>query len=94
MPERFDDFAKALDAGNSTEIRRLAHSLKGASASVGALRFSAASFELEKAAPTASMQDAAVLIEELRQCTRDLDEILREYDWEREVRRVELPNSL
>jgi len=48
LPRRLADIATAARSGDQPELRRLAHVLKGSSATIGAARLSAAAHELEQ----------------------------------------------
>ena len=50
MPQRFEELRAAAQQSNTEEIQRLAHSIKGAAASIGGERLRAAALELEECA--------------------------------------------
>lgn len=57
-PKNKQEIQAALDSADSNTSERLAHSLKGASASLGAARLSRAAFELEKLARAGRLEEA------------------------------------
>jgi len=63
--KNLDALKAALARGDGEEIARLAHTLKGASANMGANRVRAAAFELEKAGKANALEAAQSLIDAL-----------------------------
>ena len=57
-PRQMDELTRALQAGNATDSRRLAHSVKGAAGNVGAQVVQMAALRLEHAAETDDMKEA------------------------------------
>jgi HPt (histidine-containing phosphotransfer) domain-containing protein len=57
---------EALAAGDVTTLRRLAHSLKGASGTAGAVALQQASWELEQAAATGELEAAGASVQSVR----------------------------
>ena len=57
-PRQMDELARALQAGNATDARRLAHTVKGAAGNVGAQVVQAAALRLEYASETDDMEEA------------------------------------
>ncbi len=47
IPLQIDNLRKAAETGNAEEVRRLAHSIKGASANIGALAIRDLALDLE-----------------------------------------------
>jgi len=86
MPVRLNELRQALCEGDCVEVRRLAHSIKGAGGSVGAKRFSQTAFDIEMAAQTGDMHAIQRLSERLEQDFLDLKEILNAFDWEQSAR--------
>ncbi len=83
LPERLREFAQAFSTGDMGEIKRLAHSAKGAGASVGAARLSKAAFDLESSAREGRQTDVercyGILKDELVAFQRTLETL----DWDR-----------
>jgi HPt (histidine-containing phosphotransfer) domain-containing protein len=76
-PKSVAEIEGALKAGDTTELERLAHGLKGAAANVGAKRLSAAALEMEKISAARNFksipgqweivkEEAAALLEEFK----------------------------
>jgi CheY-like chemotaxis protein len=82
IPERIAELRKAVEVRNAEEVRRLAHSIKGASASVGATRLNKVSLELEQLARQEKMDEAAAVFEVLASAFEDLKRALHELDWD------------
>jgi signal transduction histidine kinase/CheY-like chemotaxis protein/HPt (histidine-containing phosphotransfer) domain-containing protein len=64
-PRRLQELHAALDRADRAGFAFLAHSLKGSSAQIGAIRTAALSGELEQKAPLASAVELALLLAEL-----------------------------
>jgi CheY-like chemotaxis protein/HPt (histidine-containing phosphotransfer) domain-containing protein len=65
VPLTFHALKKALDNGDATSIRQQAHSLKGASANVGATALEEIAFQVELAGKANDLEKASFLISEL-----------------------------
>jgi len=57
------ELKKALETGNTAEVRRFAHSLKGAAGNVGASRLRAAAREAEEAASGGNAEEVLPFME-------------------------------
>ena len=66
-PSRLERLRQALDQGDAQDLAFVAHSLKGSSAQLGALRLAALSSNLEKSGRSAQLNTAAGLLTELEQ---------------------------
>lgn len=74
LPAQVEELAARTSAGEMAEVGRLAHSLKGASASVGCKDLASAALELESAGKAADQQAAAsALIKVRTQAARVVD---------------------
>lgn len=60
-----DQIRSAVDAGDASDLREAAHSLKSSSANVGAMRVSALCYDLEVAGRDDAMDNAAALSDRL-----------------------------
>jgi PAS domain S-box-containing protein len=76
-PNNLAEIRRALDAADAPLLERLAHTMKGAAANLGAKRLSAAAFELEKQARSGGLKNAAELIDNLK---REIDRLMPEID--------------
>jgi len=83
MPDRMKELEEALIAGNPEEVRRLAHSLKGAAASIGAKRLSKLALDMEMRAKQGGEPGPASLYEGLNREFALLQETLDVFDWEK-----------
>lgn len=63
IPEEIQLLEAAIGAGETSEVRRLAHSIKGASASIGGMRLSRRAQLIEKAAERGDLDQVRVLME-------------------------------
>jgi len=90
MPARMKVLEDAMASGNSEEVRRLAHSLKGAASSIGAKRLSKFALDMESYAKQAIENDSGVemddselesLYEALNREFVILQETLDVFDW-------------
>lgn len=59
--------AEAIEHGDAREVEQTAHSLKGASASLGAERFRQCAFQLEQIGRSGDLSDAANVLVKLRE---------------------------
>ena len=79
LPAQLSAIESAIQAGNPSELRSQAHTLKGSSSNVGAIELAALSYQLEtlgKQGDTATAQTVAV---PLRQLARDSEQALRQF---------------
>jgi CheY-like chemotaxis protein/HPt (histidine-containing phosphotransfer) domain-containing protein len=81
IPSRMAELQEALSSADKEEIRRLAHSIKGAAASVGAKRFSKIAFDMELCAQHGSIHAAHLLFDDLDTAFATLRESLESFDW-------------
>lgn len=88
VPERVNELKTALSNGDMTEAHRLAHSLKGASASVGAKRFSLRAAELEGKAREGDVKTSQRLFIELAADLEQFRDCLSRFNWEQEMVRT------
>ncbi|MFH1679272.1 MAG: response regulator [Candidatus Eisenbacteria bacterium] len=65
MPNLLEQVRSALDEKDASKLQRLAHSIKGSSATVAAPSLRDAAFELETAAREGSLEKAPLLVERL-----------------------------
>ncbi len=66
-PRRLERLRQALDQGDAQDLAFVAHSLRGSSAQLGALRLAALSADLEEKGLNAELTEAAALLAELEQ---------------------------
>ena len=71
----------AAGAGDVEMVIKHAHSLKGASASIGAVSLAEASRELEMQAKAGSIDNAELLIDQIQAELTALTELLSQSDW-------------
>lgn len=64
--QRIEAVAAALERGDADGIRRAAHSFKGSSGNMGALRLSELCREMEERGRSEQLEDAPVLLSSLR----------------------------
>jgi HPt (histidine-containing phosphotransfer) domain-containing protein len=83
VPDRLVELREALSASDLDEIRRQAHSLKGAASSVGAKRVSKTAFDMELCAQHGSVHAAHLLYEDLEHEFAELKEAFESFDWEK-----------
>jgi len=81
MPARLGEVERALDACNWEEVCRLAHSIKGASDSLGAIRMQRAAAELEAAARSRRTQQLLERFEVLRDKFSEVSAAFAQADW-------------
>jgi CheY-like chemotaxis protein len=65
-PLLIQDMLQAAECGNLDDLHRAAHTLKGNSSQVGAVRLSGLCFDLEQAAKTGSLDGAGTMIERIQ----------------------------
>ena len=83
LAERLADVERAMAESVPDAVRRLAHQLKGESASLGAVRMADLAARLEVAARGRECQQATTLLAELRRCQRRTLEALAAWTGER-----------
>jgi signal transduction histidine kinase/DNA-binding response OmpR family regulator len=77
-PRRVARMREALDRTDAEDLAFVAHSLKGSSGQIGALRVAALSFELEKQGKSADLAAAPALLAELERELRRVAPLLEE----------------
>ncbi|HYU32085.1 MAG TPA: ATP-binding protein, partial [Thermoanaerobaculia bacterium] len=77
-PREMERLRDALDGGDFPRLAFIAHSLKGTSAQVGALRLATLSTELERRSRTATLDGAACVLAEMETEVRRLAPLLKE----------------
>jgi HPt (histidine-containing phosphotransfer) domain-containing protein len=82
VPSEIEELAKAISTENYEEARRMAHSIKGASATVGGMRMSVVAFGMEQAAHENDLSTAGRLLENLRSEFEHLRQLLETSDWD------------
>ena len=82
MPDRIQELRRAVENADIPEITRLAHSIKGATASLGGKRLENAALRLEMYTRNGDTQDIPKLFNTVREELRDLEEALQTFDWE------------
>ncbi len=75
------DLKAALSSGDPTQMRQQAHSLKGASASIGAETLSQKARSLEENAKAGSLEGAEALIDQVQVELDKLKELLAHPNW-------------
>jgi HPt (histidine-containing phosphotransfer) domain-containing protein len=65
VPERIQELKKSLNSGDISTVERQAHTIKGASASVGGTALRNVAYEMEKAAKVGNLIEAAGHMPEL-----------------------------
>jgi signal transduction histidine kinase/DNA-binding response OmpR family regulator len=83
MPGRMKELQEAVSTADHEEARRLAHSIKGAAASIGAKRLSKMAFDLELSAHYQSFHLVQDLYDTLQTEFGQLREVLDGFDWDR-----------
>jgi signal transduction histidine kinase/DNA-binding response OmpR family regulator len=83
MPHRIDELEKAIESGNEGEIYRLAHSIQGASASIGGRRLWRVALDLETLGSYSSRPEIQRLFEQLRAEYDALKGVLEDFDWDK-----------
>jgi CheY-like chemotaxis protein len=82
IPGEVDQLKQAIEAGQREEARRLAHSIKGASASLGGSRTQRVAFQIEQAAQIPDLDQAKALFPAFRTEFDRLIEALSAIDWD------------
>ncbi|NPA95668.1 MAG: PAS domain S-box protein [Thermodesulfobacteria bacterium] len=72
--EQLEKLAVAIEEGDSNEIMRIAHSIKGSSANIGAKRLSEIAMQMEKKAETGDLEDIEERFEALKEAFQDFSE--------------------
>ncbi len=85
MPARVEELRHAVDREDLSECTRLAHSIKGASASVGGQRLRDAALELEIRTREKGLDGARQLSEAVYTEFHQLREALETVDWDRDL---------
>jgi HPt (histidine-containing phosphotransfer) domain-containing protein len=82
VPQEVEQLGAAIAKGRQEESNRLAHSIKGAAASVGGVSVSQRAFDMERAAQKGNLDLAQSLFEQFKQECERLYEALRIVDWD------------
>jgi len=83
LDERLEDIATAVASRGATTIQRTAHTLKGASASLGAPALAGASARLESLGRTGALDGATEALQEVRDEAARLREALADFPRDR-----------
>ena len=83
MPDRMRELGEALSSADSPEGRRLAHSIKGAAASVGARRFSQAAVVMEQRVRQGAPDGLREAYAQMQHELTSFEETLAAFDWEK-----------
>ncbi len=81
VPQEVEELAQAIESRQQDESRRLAHAIKGASATIGGMRVSAVAFKMEQAARDNEMELVDSLLPELRSEFALLKQALESAKW-------------
>lgn len=82
-PEHLRSIREAVEHGDTGQLGRAAHTLKGAAAAISAERVREAAFALERVAKTDQLDEASVLLDALGAELAGLEEELKGTVWER-----------
>lgn len=74
--QRLAGIQAALEDGNATELRQVAHSLKGSSSNLGARAVVGLCIEMEKLANLNQLDDAVAIMPQLRQAVTEAEQEL------------------
>jgi CheY-like chemotaxis protein/HPt (histidine-containing phosphotransfer) domain-containing protein len=75
-PRQMDALARALQAGDATAVRRLAHTVKGAAGNVGAQVVQAAALRLEQASESGDMKETGAARTALEQAMLEFSRLV------------------
>lgn len=78
IPEQLDYLQKALDEDDAATAERVAHSIKGAAATVGGERLRAVAFECEKLGKAGDLDALRGMMAHLRETYGILQQVLRD----------------
>ncbi len=81
LPERLEELRAAFSEENTPEITRLAHSIQGATGSVGGKRLRQLALQLEMDARNGALDDSTVYLGQLESAFDDLHDVLRRMDF-------------
>ncbi|MCC6142740.1 MAG: response regulator [Candidatus Hydrogenedentes bacterium] len=82
MPHRIQELERAIEASDEAEIYRLAHSIQGASASIGGHRLWRVALDIETVGPHSSPTELRELFTRLGEEYERLRQALESFDWE------------
>jgi len=89
MPDRIQELSIAVSHADISEVNRLAHSIHGATASVGGKRLCQAAQKLEYQAHEGNLDDAQTLFEAIEREFTQLQDVLQQFDWEQDLSEAE-----
>jgi HPt (histidine-containing phosphotransfer) domain-containing protein len=81
MPSQLNDLEEAVTAGDSAAVDLQAHSIKGGSANVGAVRVSALAGDLEKRAKSGNLDGAHEMVADIRKAFSDVQDAVPRINW-------------
>ena len=82
LPGQIESMEDAVKKGDPVLVQRLAHTIKGASASVGAVALQKAALEMEKAGKSGDMGKAAGMLDAVKETSEILKKILKKINFE------------
>ena len=82
LPGQIESMEDAVKKGDPVLVQRLAHTIKGASASVGAVALQKAALEMEKAGKSGDMGKAAGMLDAVKETSEILKKILKKMNIE------------
>jgi CheY-like chemotaxis protein/HPt (histidine-containing phosphotransfer) domain-containing protein len=82
LPGQIESMEDAVKKGDPVLVQRLAHTIKGASASVGAVALQKAALEMEKAGKSSDMGKAAGMLDAVKETSEILKKILKKMNFE------------
>jgi signal transduction histidine kinase/DNA-binding response OmpR family regulator len=85
MPDRVQELALAVNHEDTAEVSRLAHSIYGATASIGGRRLCQVAQELEQIARNGRLDDSQSLFESIQREFTQLQQALQQFDWGQEL---------
>ncbi len=74
---QIDELKQAIESNDAETLAKVAHSVKGASANLGAEKLSETALKLEKCGKEAQLQEAEKLLNELNNQIKELDEFVK-----------------
>ncbi len=79
LPAQLTAIESAIQLGNATELRSQAHTLKGSSSNVGAIKLSELAYQLETLGKQGDTASAKSVSMPLRSLSRDSEQALRRF---------------
>ncbi|MBN2311719.1 MAG: response regulator [Candidatus Hydrogenedentes bacterium] len=83
VPQEVEELSEAIAQADAETTRRLAHSLKGAAATIGGARVSHLALKIEEASKNGDLEEARRLFEPFAREFERLEEALAEVDWDK-----------